>query len=188
MSSLTHTKTPSKPKPPKASDKTLLEHYNSRVADYNAKVNELPDKKKPATGLQFEFKTMKHVQDNVLDKDNEPVKASPEQARKFIIKLIRRQNFRLGRHIKARAIELLLQHRVDKDGNQIKYNDKYSSGQAYQEVLEILWKEFPEASTSAACLRWYVVHMREEANDEGAAWPDLPAHRPRSISKKKSND
>lgn len=39
--------------------------------------------------------------------------------------------------------------------------DKRPFGLPYEEVLAEIKKEFPNAKTTVACLRWYVVHMRD---------------------------
>lgn len=183
------TKTPSKPKPTAASDRRLVEHYNNQVGPYNAAVEAMPEKKRPNTGLQQKFLPTEHA-------DNDGgLEAEWGISRKELIALIRRQNHRLKRHIKARALELLYEkvretdretddlERSDKEAPLVLKDGKYTVGHTYQHILSILRDEFPEASTSVACLRWYVVHEREEAIDQGLPWPDLPHFRPRSSAK-----
>lgn len=162
---MTDLKKPSKPKPTPASLDQLIAHYNSQLPAYNAKVLELP--------------AARHAELLM-----EPVEAPcdfPEKAE--LVKLIRRQNHRLGRHIKARATELLLSKLTGPNGERLE-DDGYTLGLTYQDVLVTLAEEFPEASTSVACLRWYVVHMRSDARDEGKPWPDLPQKRKRSSAPK----
>jgi hypothetical protein len=165
-------KPPSKPKPTTATDRQLLSHYNSQVDAYNASVDALG--KAPETGRQQKFEPVEHA-DNGLE-------AEWGITRDGLIELIRRQNHRLGRHIKARSHELLL-HKVpdpeDPSKPQLNKNG-HTIGLTYRAILDILAAEFPEASTSAACLRWYVVHMRSDAADVGDPWPPLPQMRPRS--------
>lgn len=46
---------------------------------------------------------------------------------------------------------------------QVSYSDmdKRPYGLSYEEVLAEIKKQFPNAKTTVACLRWYVVHMRD---------------------------
>lgn len=176
-------KTPSKPKPTAATTERLVEHYNSQVAAYNAALDEMPEKKRPETGYQATFGP-----------------DSPPPGRQEVIALIRRQNHRLRRHIKRRALELLYEkvretseqtadlELADKEAPLVLKDGKYTVGHTYQRILELLRDEFPEASTSVACLRWYVVHEREEAIDEGKPWPDLPHFRPRSSERREGSE
>lgn len=171
-------KTPSKPKPTAATTQRLVDHYNAQVPAYNEAVLAMPEKKRPETGLQ------------------ETVQYDEGVDRHSLILLIRRQNHRLKRHIKARALELLYEkvretteqtadlERSDKEAPLVLKDGKYTVGHTYQAILDVLRDEFPEGSTSVACLRWYVVHEREEAIDQGLPWPDLPHFRPRSSDKK----
>jgi hypothetical protein len=161
-------KKPNKPVPTTASTEALLVHYNSQVEAYNAAILAMDEKKRPETGLQHRLTAL----------------TTPYITREELIELIRRQNHRLGRHIKARSHELLLEHVKDEAGQKVLKDGKYTTGHTYQHILDVLAVEFPEASTSVACLRWYVVHMRSDADDEGLAWPDLPQWRPRSPAKK----
>jgi hypothetical protein len=171
------TKTPAKPKPTETPNQVLIAHYNSQTKAYNLAVEAMPIKKRPETGFQVELSlTIESVN------------------RKELIALVRRQNHRLKRHIKARSLELLYEkvRETDKMSDGLELSDKkaplvlkdgkYTIGHTYQHILSILRDEFPEASTSVACLRWYVVHEREEAIDQGLPWPDLPHFRPRSSS------
>ena len=183
------TKTPSKPKPTAATTTQLAQHYNSQVDAYNAAVLEMPEKKRPETGLQSVAVS--------TGGDNVEVGGQPID-RKELIALIRRQNHRLKRHIKARSLELLYEkvretdqetddlERSDKDAPLVLKDGKYTVGHTYQHILSVLRDEFPECSTSVACLRWYVVHEREEAIDQGLPWPDIPHIRPRSSALKKA--
>jgi hypothetical protein len=161
-------KSPSKPKPTPATYQQLWDHYHSQLDAYNSAVRETQDEKRHAELLM------------------EPLQADglgPE-TKEDLVELIRRQNHRLGRHIKARSHELLLEKLKADDGTLLLADGRYTVGHTYQAILDKLACEFPEASTSVACLRWYVVHMRSEARDEGKPWPDLPQKRPRSSKKK----
>jgi hypothetical protein len=163
-------KKPNKPVPTTASTEALLVHYNSQVEAYNAAILAMDEKKRPETGLQSPI--------------TGPLNDNEAGFRGMLIELIKRQNHRLGRHIKARSHELLLEHVRDEAGAKVLKDAKYTTGHPYQHILDVLAAEFPEASTSVACLRWYVVHMRSDADDEGLPWPDLPQWRPRSSAKK----
>lgn len=185
------TKTPSKPKPTAATTERLAEHYNSQVPAYNAAVMEMPEKKRPETGLQHEV-FLDKAGSIMLENSLEPL------TRKELVALIRRQNHRLKRHIKARSLELLYEKvretdsdegmdRADEKAPLVLKDGKYTVGHTYQHILGVLRNEFPECSTSVACLRWYVVHERENAIDQGLPWPDLPHFRPRSSEQLKED-
>ena len=161
---------PSKPKPTTATVEQLIAHYNSQLPAYNAAVLALPDEKRHGELTQLPIS----VAD---DWQNDEMKAQ-------LVDLIRRQNHRLGRHIKARSHELLLEKLKNEDGTLVLDGGRWTVGHTYQAILDTLACEFPEASTSVACLRWYVVHMRSDAADLGTPWPDLPQKRPRSSAKK----
>lgn len=172
-------KTPSKPQPTSASTPDLLAHYNSQVPAYNAAILAMEEKKRPETGLQAELFPAADGSGEVGTKG-----ATERYTREELIELIRRQNHRLERHIKARSHELLLEHvRDPATGEKVLKDGRYTVGHTYQHILDVLAAEFPEASTSVACLRWYVVHMRSDATDQGIDWPDLPQVRPRSSKK-----
>lgn len=167
-------KKPSKPQPTTATTDSLVRHYNSQVEAYNQAILAMDEKKRPETGTQETLNPNARLYEDLgLTRDD-------------LIELIRRQNHRLGRHIKARSHELLLEHVTDADGNKVLKDGKYTTGHTYSHILEVLAAEFPEASTSVACLRWYVVHMRSEADDLGVEWPPLPQVRPRSAAAKKA--
>lgn len=184
-------KRPSKPVPTVASTTRLIDHYNSRVDEYNAAIEAMPEKKRPETGLQMPAGLLDDGTVLLADQSS-----SMTLDRAGLIVLIRRQNHRLKRHIKARSLELLYEkvretseqtsdlELADKDRPLVLKDGKYTVGHTYQHILDVLHQEFPEASTSVACLRWYVVHEREDAIDQGLPWPDLPHFRPRSIAKK----
>lgn len=180
-------KTPAKPKPTAATTERLVEHYNSQVEAYNAAILEMPEKKRPETGLQVTF---------TIDEMGIRTGTGAVLTRHELILLIRRQNHRLKRHVKKRALELLYEkvRETDEQTADLELSDKemplvlkdgkYTVGHTYQHILATILDEFPEASTSVACLRWYVVHEREEAIDQGLPWPDLPHFRPRSVAAK----
>lgn len=164
-------KSPGKPVETSATTQQLLDHYNSQVPLYNAVVREKfqGDEEKVADLLLEEIPMVELV-----------------VSREHLIERIRRQNLRLGRTIRERSHELLLEKATDADGQPVLKDGKYTVGLTYQRILEILAFEFPEASTSVACLRWYNVHMKGDAADEGLPFPDLPQYRPRSSAKKKA--
>lgn len=177
-------KKPSKPQPTTAPTERLLAHYNSQVDAYNEAVQAMDEKKRPETGLQYRAEL---IDGSIAFPSHPNPCAEAGFTRLDLIELIRRQNHRLGRHIKARSHELLLEHTVDPaTGQKVLKDGKYTVGHTYQHILEVLAEEFPEASTSVACLRWYVVHMRSEADDLGVDWPPLPQVRPRSAAAKKA--
>lgn len=164
-------KSPSKPKPSTATTQDLLRHYHAQLPAYNAKVLEAfaGDQKRIDELLMQEFPA--DYPEDLVIRDN-------------LVERIRRQNHRLGRHIKARSHELLLLKLRDPVSDELlKKDGRYTLGLEYQKILDTLAVEFPEASTSVACLRWYVVKMKENARDEGSEWPDLPNIRPRSKAK-----
>jgi hypothetical protein len=162
-------KSPGKPVETSATTQELLDHYNKQCPEYNALVREKfqDDPEKVASLLLEEIPFV----DLVVSREN-------------LIERIKRQNLRLGRTIRERSHELLLEKVVDEEGNPVLKDGKYSQGLTYQRILELLRQEFPEGSTSVAALRWYNVHMKGDAVDEGLPFPDLPQYRPRSSAKK----
>jgi hypothetical protein len=152
-------KTPSKPKETKAPLGLLIEHYNRQLPAYQAVVADLnrPD-----------------LNDLVM----EPIDPANPSVSKFeVIELIRKQNFRLKRFIRHRSIELLQEVvSTTPEGRTV--------GRSYTDILDILANEFPEGSTTAAALRWYVVHLWSEADDEGLPRPKMPQIRPRSVKQR----
>lgn len=165
-------KGPKKPEPTSASLETLVGHYNSQLPAYNEAVEQL------AKGLTKVPDTLVPMAELTVDT------ATKEQ----VIELIRRQNRRLGRTVRRRALELLEMRIKGPDGRPMTDEDGRSIGLKYNEVLGIIQDEFPEASTSVACLRWYVVHLRMDANDLGLPWPDLPQIRPRAKGTKEKGE
>lgn len=165
-------KTPSKPLPTEAPLEVLLAHYNSQVAEYNAVIAKRPPR---ASGRlePMELKSLDRLH-------NMP----PERVRDELVEEIRKQNRKLGKTIRRRALALLEERIKGPDGLPMRDEDGRSVGLKYIEVLNIIKGEFPEASTSVACLRWYIVHLKIEANDQGLPWPDLPQKRPRSLKPK----
>lgn len=169
-------KTPSKPTPTAAPTDRLLAHYNSQVDAYNAAILAMDEKKRPETGRQQKFLPEADLVGSTLE-------AQWSISRDELIELIRRQNHRLGRHIKARSHELLFEKVDDPEtGQPLLKEGKWTVGHTYQHILDVLAAEFPEASTTVACLRWYVVHIRDDATREGSGWPPLPQVRPRSAA------
>lgn len=158
----TRSKTPKKPKITTASKEQLIEHYHSQLDAYNKKVQEMLDEAAEAEGMRLSIRgPMTRIED--------PDAVTKEQ----LVELIRRQNHRLGRTVKRRSMDLLQYI----DGK----NEVHRTvGLPYDEILRILSIEFPEASTSAACLRWYVVNAWTTADELGVARPKMPQIRPRS--------
>lgn len=153
---------PSKPVQTPESLPALIAHYNSQLEAYNAALADAPASAavSPMSPLEAD---------------------DPALTKEQVIELIRRQNYRLGRFIRHRSIELLKEVvKTNEDGRTVGYS--------YAEILAKLAVEFPEASTSAACLRWYVVHLWSEADEEGLPRPKLPQVRPRSVKRKASDN
>jgi hypothetical protein len=169
-------KTPSRPVPSKASLEVLATHYNSQVNSYNARL--LSREKSPHSSEDLQTIITLDANHNSMTAD------TLEKLRAELIELIRRQNRKLGKTIRHRALVLLEERIKGLDGLPMRDEDGRSVGLKYIEVLDIIRAEFPEASTSVACLRWYIVHLKIDANDQGLPWPDLPQKRPRSITKK----
>ena len=165
-----NTKEPRKPEPTKASLEILVKCYNNMVPAYNKAVEPL---------------AIKYTADKIPEnlKSMDIVDNGHNIGRDYFIDAIRRQNRRLGRTIRRRALELLEAQIKGPDGKPMTDVDGRSVGLKYMEVLNVIQEEFPEASTSVACLRWYVVHLRMDANDLGLPWPDLPQIRPRAKTK-----
>lgn len=177
-------KTPSKPIPTSASLETLVAHYNSQLDEYNAAVGKI-------TGSMSRVpEYLQPMQPISIDRFHNYPEGSPEreEERMRVVDLIRRQNRKLGKTIRRRALALLEERIKGPDGRPMTDDDGRSIGLKYDEVLKIIQGEFPEASTSVACLRWYVVHLRMDANDLGLPWPDLPQIRPRSKSRSKAQE
>ena len=170
-------KGPKKPEITSASLETLVTHYNSQVPAYNEAVAKLAEglSKVPDTLAPMEVLTETFGHND------------PQASKLEVIELIRRQNRRLGRTVRRRALELLEMRIKGPDGRPMTDEDGRSIGLKYKEVLGIIHEEFPEASTSVACLRWYVVHLRMDANDLGLPWPDLPQIRPRAKTAKEKS-
>lgn len=164
------TKGPKKPEPTSASLERLVEHYNSQLDAYNSVVRKLSADMLP-----------ERVPESL--KPMELAANGHNLGRDHFIEAIRRQNRRIGRTVRRRALELLEERVKGENGLPMTDVDGRSIGLKYKEVLGIIREEFPEASTSVACLRWYVVHLRMDANDLGIPWPDLPQVRPRAQAK-----
>lgn len=157
------TRTPSKPTQTSVPLEALVQHYNAQLPAY-----------------QEALKTVSPLATATEMKPIELGEGRPPVTKEEVIELIRKQNFRLKRFIRARSIELLQQVvRVNEDNRTVGY--------PYDEILNLLAVEFPESSTSAACLRWYVVHLWSEADEEGLERPKMPQFRPRSKSKSKKS-
>lgn len=161
-------KSPGKPVETTATNEQLLEHYNAQCPAYNEALRE----RFPENEARIAELAMAQL-------------SSPDQiGRAELIDRIRKQNLRLGRTIRDRSHELLLDKVRNEDGTIQLKDGKYTVGLTYRAILDKLAIEFPEASTSVACLRWYNVHMKGDAADEGLPFPDLPQYRPRSPSKR----
>ena len=95
------------------------------------------------------------------------------------------------RTIKAASVELLclVTHYEDRDAKPgttqvAKDHPKARSvGLAYDEIINRIMEEFPDASTSVACLRWYAVKIR--VGEHGYEDLRLPQFRPRAKPKAK---
>lgn len=159
-------RSPSKPVPTSATVEQLLEHYHSQLPAYNE-----------ALAAYLTTVTASMAASMAQEKAMQPIEDPSSVTKEQVIELIRKQNHRLKRHIRPRA-EALLQEVVSTN------EEGRTVGYSYADVLDILAREFPECSTSAAALRWYVVHLWSEADEEGLPRPKMPQIRPRSISKK----
>lgn len=92
-----------------------------------------------------------------------------------------------ARTIRAAAIDLLCRVEYHEDRNKKSDADNRveasqpgarSVGLAYDDIIQAIKAEFPDANTSVACLRWYSVKIRvEEHGYEGLR---LPQRRPRA--------
>lgn len=153
-------KTPRKPIPSAVTTEKLLEHYNARVAECNER-----------------------CEDEVFVR----MEAVAPEERGHLIDQIRKQNAILGHLIRPRAEQLLMTAFKNGEPGRPFYPDigDRTVGYSYSEILQTLAVEFPECSTSAASLRWYVVHLWSEAEDEGRPRPVMPQYRPRSGTRKK---
>lgn len=158
-------RSPSKPVPTSATLEALVSHYNSQLPAYNEALEAyLATLNAGAAAAQS-------------DRAFQPITDLSSTDKPAVIEMIRKQNHRLKRHIRPRA-EALLQQVVSTN------EDGRTVGYSYADVLDILAQEFPECSTSAAALRWYVVHLWSEADDEGRPRPKMPQLRPRSAPRK----
>lgn len=163
-------KTPRKPDITPASIEALLEHYHSQMDAFNE-----------AQRLKASMANTEKARQALLAGLNKPLTAD-DISKEDLILLIRGQNLRLGRTVRNRSYQLLFTKLTDSNGNQV-LEDNRTVGLSYDEILATLAIEFPEASTSAACLRWYVVHSKDAWVEHKGEWPDLPQLRPRSKSK-----
>lgn len=161
-------KTPGRPTPTQATTEELLAHHNSQVPAYNDAVRaRFDDANKVAMLLMDEIPCVELL-----------------VSREVLIERIRRQNLRLGRSIKQSSQDLLMVKTLDDGSAPILKDGRYSVGLTYQYILRMLEVQFPEASTTVACLRWYSVHLKCDAADEGLPYPNLPQYRPRSSAPK----
>lgn len=99
-----------------------------------------------------------------FDADGNPVKVTPPTKKEKRQKDKKREG---GQVIRVVAEELLMRV-VDHD------EDKRPLGMPYADVLAEIHRQFPDSSTSVACLRWYAVRMRER----NLRVPNRPRARP----------
>lgn len=160
-------RTPSAPKPTPVSLEELVDHHNRQLPAFLAALAERGlDAPAAPEGLPI-----------VRTEGGEW--SVPDLTKGMVVDLIRKQNYRLGRFVRYRAIALLQEVvSTDADGRTV--------GRSYDDVLSVLRQEFPEGSTSAAALRWYVVHLWSEADDQGLPRPKMPQTRPRSLKARRS--
>ena len=159
-------KTPKKPQPTQASMEVLVAHHNNRLEAYNAAtVAFCASRKLDAAERVFAPATL-------------------EDDREELVKRIRKMHVRLGDTIRDRAIQLLLEKSFDDQGNVKTTPDGRLIGRSYQDILEVLAHEHPYASTSAACLRWYIVQLADDVDEEGEPLYEFPEVRPRSRAAK----
>lgn len=160
-------KTPKKPEITSAPMSLLLDYYHERLDAYNAKTEEFCSTRKM---------------------DPKPRLFGPltegDITRPELVQRIRKMQVRLGNTIRDRAIELLLEKKLDANGD-IMMSDGRLVGRSYDEILQIIAKEHPYGSTSAACLRWYIVQVQEDCDFEGDLIYEFPEYRPRSAPKRK---
>lgn len=93
-----------------------------------------------------------HAEPNGLDKLLKLMSPAPETTTK--VKKEKKPKKEKGpviRHV-AEALLLEITHK-DEDGRPY--------GHSYEHILDVIRQQFDGAKTSAACLRWYAVHMRE---------------------------
>lgn len=177
-------KSPKKPEITSATVADLALHYNGQVDAYNAAMDlHVQTLTASAVAALGDYRMKPITEADLASVDAQGVELD---FKLDLIELIRKQNHRLGRTIKARSIELLMSRAKAEDGSDVKDRDGRSIGLSYSDILAQLAVEFPESSTSPACLRWYVVHLRADATAEGLPWPDLPQVRPRSGAKRKA--
>ena len=167
---MTRHKTPKKPEMTKAPMSVLVSHHNDRLSAYNEATVAFCTERKldPAERLR-------EPADETIDRGE-------------LVKAIRKMHVRLGDTIRDRSIELLLVKVLDDKGDVVTDEDGRLVGLSYQEILDVLAGEHPYASTSAACLRWYIVQVSDEVDEEGEAMYEFPEYRPRSKPKKKDVD
>lgn len=161
-------KTPKKPKPTQAPIEVLVTHHNDRLEAYNART--------------VAFCTARKID----PAEQTFVLATVEDDREELIKRIRKMHVRLGDTIRDRSIQLLLEKVFDENGNVKTTEDGRLIGRSYQDILSVLAVEHPYASTSAACLRWYIVQLQDDVDDEGEPLYEFPEVRPRSRSTKET--
>lgn len=164
---MTH-KTPKKPDLTSAPMEVLLAHYHSKLDAYNEATTAFCQARKidPTPRLLG------------------PVDETIDRAK--LVKITRRMHVRLGDTIRDRAIQLLLEKKLDENGDVVLHEGRLV-GHSYDEILEILAAEHPYGSTSAACLRWYIVQVREDCDDDGELIYEFPEYRQRSTPKRRDD-
>ena len=163
---MTRHKTPKKPEMTRAPMGVLVSHHNDRLNAYN----------------EATVAFCSHRKIDPADRLREPVDETAD--RDELVKAIRKMHVRLGDTIRDRSIQLLLEKVLDEKGDVKTDEDGRLVGMSYQEILDVLAVEHPYASTSAACLRWYIVQVADEVDEEGEPLYEFPEYRPRSKSRK----
>lgn len=161
-------KTPKKPDITSAPMSVLIDHYHSRLDAYNAATTAFCQARK----LDPTPRLMGRVDETI--------------SREELVKITRRMHVRLGDTIRDRAIQLLLEKKLDDNGDVVLHDGRLV-GRSYNEILDILAAEHPYGSTSAACLRWYIVQVQEDCDDDGELIYEFPEYRPRSAPKRRDD-
>lgn len=161
-------KTPKKPDITSAPMAVLVEHFNSRLDAYNAATTAFCQARK----IDPTPRLMAPVDESI--------------SRELLVKMSRRLHVRLGDTIRDRAIQLLLEKKLDENGHAL-FKDGQTVGHSYDEILEIINHEHPYGSTSAACLRWYIVQVQEDCDDDGELLYEFPEWRARSAPKRRDD-
>jgi hypothetical protein len=151
-------RTPAKPAETPASMEQLLAHYEKYRPQYNE------------VALELKLPRMESLALDTTD-------------RATLIQQITAQDRALKRVIRREAERMLMETVKDKEGNVVRTSEGRTIGYSYAEILHMLQANFPAASTSVKCLRWYVAHLVMDAQDLGQPRPKLPQYRPRRSCK-----